>query len=183
MTRHEALRDLSAVLRETAVALPKVESGPAALSASQRAANVSSTAVSKGSGGASLFSHVLPVIGGGVSSLFAGFFGKAGGSSGSRVTDLLGLLGGSGGGNRATAALPLYSAPQRVQVQAGLRGGVVSSSDTNSAGGSRGGQPQVTLHIQAMDTQSILNRSTDIAQAVRQAMLQSHPINDVVADL
>jgi len=46
-----------------------------------------------------------------------------------------------------------------------------------------GSQPQVTLHIQAMDTQSILNRSADIAQAVRQAMLQSHPINDVVADL
>jgi hypothetical protein len=39
------------------------------------------------------------------------------------------------------------------------------------------------MHIQAMDTQSIMNRSGDIAQAVRQAMLQSHPINDVVADL
>jgi hypothetical protein len=108
------------------------------------------------------------------------------------VSGLLGLFGGSQ--KSAQAALPIYSAPQRQQLQASLQGGVVKGADSNQSGMPRvsegaartstsGSQPQVTLHIQAMDTQSILNRSSDIAQAVRQAMLQSHPINDVVADL
>ena len=34
-----------------------------------------------------------------------------------------------------------------------------------------------------MDSQSFLDRSNDIASAVRLAMLNLHPINDVVADL
>ncbi len=42
---------------------------------------------------------------------------------------------------------------------------------------------QVTVQVQAMDSQSFLDRSGDIAQAVRQAMLNMHSINDVVNDL
>jgi hypothetical protein len=34
-----------------------------------------------------------------------------------------------------------------------------------------------------MDSQSFLDRSDDIANAVRAAMLNSHPINDVIASL
>lgn len=41
----------------------------------------------------------------------------------------------------------------------------------------------VTVNIQAMDSQSFLDRSHDIAQAVREAMLNMHSINDVVNDL
>jgi hypothetical protein len=67
-----------------------------------------------------------------------------------------------------------------------------SSSETSgsSAGvnGSNAGQsatatPQMTLNIQAMDAQSILDRSGDIAQAVRSAMLNMSAINDVISDL
>jgi hypothetical protein len=41
----------------------------------------------------------------------------------------------------------------------------------------------MTLNIQAMDAQSILDRSSDIAQAVRSAMLNMSSINDVISDL
>ncbi|HKD08810.1 MAG TPA: hypothetical protein VKB79_23105 [Bryobacteraceae bacterium] len=41
----------------------------------------------------------------------------------------------------------------------------------------------VTVNINAMDSQSFLDRSNDIANAVRCAMLNMHPINDVVTSL
>ena len=34
-----------------------------------------------------------------------------------------------------------------------------------------------------MDSQSFMDRSNDIASAVREAMLNNHPINGVVTDL
>jgi len=42
---------------------------------------------------------------------------------------------------------------------------------------------QVTVNVQAMDSKSFLDRSHDIAHAVREAMLNMHAINDVVNDL
>jgi len=54
----------------------------------------------------------------------------------------------------------------------------------SSAGASSGaGTPQITLNVQAMDAQSFLDRSSDIAQAVRSAMLNMSSINDVVSEL
>lgn len=41
----------------------------------------------------------------------------------------------------------------------------------------------ITLNINALDSRSILDRSDDIARAVRDAMLHSHAINDVVGEL
>ena len=46
----------------------------------------------------------------------------------------------------------------------------------------RAGQ-QITVQVQAMDSQSFLDHSDDIAQAVRQAMLNMNSINDVVTNL
>ncbi len=43
--------------------------------------------------------------------------------------------------------------------------------------------PQITVNVQAMDARSFLDRSGDIAAAVRNAMLNLNPINDVVNDL
>ena len=51
----------------------------------------------------------------------------------------------------------------------------IVSSGTNAT--------QVTVNIHAMDSRSFLDRSQDIAQAVREAMLNMHSINDVVNDL
>jgi hypothetical protein len=42
---------------------------------------------------------------------------------------------------------------------------------------------QITVNVQAMDAQSFLDHSSDIAQAVRNAMLNMSSINDVVSDL
>jgi len=42
--------------------------------------------------------------------------------------------------------------------------------------------PQITVQVQAMDSQSFLDRSGDIARAVRQAMLESSILNDVVRE-
>jgi hypothetical protein len=42
---------------------------------------------------------------------------------------------------------------------------------------------QVVVNVNALDTQSFLDRSSDIARAVRDAMLHMHPINDVIGEL
>ena len=44
-------------------------------------------------------------------------------------------------------------------------------------------QPQVVVNINAMDTQSFLDRSQDIAGALRDAMLHMHPVNDVISEV
>lgn len=51
-------------------------------------------------------------------------------------------------------------------------------------GESRGGfAPQITVQVQALDSRSFIDRSHDIAAAVRDAMLNMQSINDVVRDL
>ncbi len=39
------------------------------------------------------------------------------------------------------------------------------------------------MNVNAMDARSFLDRSSDIAAAVREAMLNLNPVNDVVSDL
>ncbi|HTS64024.1 MAG TPA: hypothetical protein VMH28_18500 [Candidatus Acidoferrales bacterium] len=43
--------------------------------------------------------------------------------------------------------------------------------------------PQITVNVQAMDARSFMDRSSEIALAVREAMLNLNAINDVVSDL
>jgi len=43
--------------------------------------------------------------------------------------------------------------------------------------------PQITVNVQAMDARSFMDRSNEIALAVREAMLNLNAINDVVNDL
>lgn len=42
---------------------------------------------------------------------------------------------------------------------------------------------QVNVQVNAMDSRSFVDRSDDIARAVKEAMLHSHSLNDVVVDL
>ena len=44
-------------------------------------------------------------------------------------------------------------------------------------------QPQVTVNVSAMDSRSFLDRSDEIARAVREAMLHMHPVNDLISEL
>jgi hypothetical protein len=50
-------------------------------------------------------------------------------------------------------------------------------------GESSGAPTQVVVNVNALDTQSFLDRSSDIARAVRDAMLHMHPINDMIGEL
>jgi hypothetical protein len=43
--------------------------------------------------------------------------------------------------------------------------------------------PQISIQVNALDSRSFMDHSYEIAQAVRQAMLNSHSLNDVVSDL
>ncbi len=59
-----------------------------------------------------------------------------------------------------------------------------SSADSSTAPSAGGPAPaQITVQVQAMDSQSFLDHSNDIARAVRDAMLNMHSLNDVVSDL
>lgn len=98
---------------------------------------------------------------------------------------LLRLFGfGSGGADQAATPLSRYEAPASLAIDAGLSNGQLTEVSRGVGDRVRSvAAPQVTVQVNAMDTQSFLDRSDDIARAVRQAMLESHPINDVVADL
>jgi len=64
------------------------------------------------------------------------------------------------------------------------QGGGVPLPDQQAASTSgRGGQTSINVTVQAMDARSFLDRSSDIAAAVRDAMLNLNSINDVVNDL
>ena len=104
-----------------------------------------------------------------------------------RVGSLIGLFG--GGGEDEPAPFVKYAMPASVNIEAAERGGRISVSDYDQMGMARAFQPpaaapsQITVNVQAMDARSFLDRSGDIALAVRDAMLNSNSINDVVNDL
>src|SRR5471030_2733876 len=116
------------------------------------------------------------------------------------VSELLGLFG--GGGSPAPAPLVKYAMPAAINFEAADSGSGTSNADTDQFGmpraysagwagaspqasGTSGStaSPQITVNVQAMDARSFLDRSTDIAAAVRDAMLNLNSINDVVNDL
>ncbi len=129
------------------------------------------------SGGSSIGSTVLgaveDVFGGGLAPLVSG---------------LAGLFGG-GGSSEALPALVPYVAPPSVNVSAGISSSAsgVFATDTADGGTARpapgGSAANVTVQVQALDAQSLMDRSQDIAAAVRQAMLESSVLNDVIREV
>jgi hypothetical protein len=106
------------------------------------------------------------------------------------VGGLLGLFG--GGGSDAPAPLVKYALPQSIQFQGAENGTGIVSADYDQGGMARAfpkveprasNQPYVNVTVNAMDARSFLDRSSDIAAAVRDAMLNLNSINDVVNDL
>lgn len=99
------------------------------------------------------------------------------------ISGLLSLFG-IGGSKQEPAPLPFYTAPPSVQISDTLRSVAAPSSSAPVArNASTSAAPQITVQVSAMDSQSFMDRSGDIANAVREAMLNLHPINDVVANL
>ncbi len=106
------------------------------------------------------------------------------------IGGLISLFG--GGGSSAPAPLVRYQMPNPVQYTGAEVDGVIEGGDFSQTGGARayGGEigsaaaiPGITFNVSAMDAQSFLDRSGDIAAAVKSAMLNLNSINDVVNDL
>jgi hypothetical protein len=124
------------------------------------------------------------------------------------VAGLIGLFTG-GGDSNAPPSLVKYSMPDKMQFQGANTSSGISELDydqmgmprtysaipndsrgTNSASAGSSGTgannpaaPQIQVNVQAMDARSFLDHSSEIAQAVRTAMLNLSSINDVVSDL
>lgn len=96
-----------------------------------------------------------------------------------------------GGGTSAPApAMVPFMLPPTVQYQAGLTGSSTGGVAPVSYG--EGGQPrpqsaapspQITVQVNAMDSQSFVDHSDQIANAVRTALLNSNALGDVISDL
>lgn len=111
------------------------------------------------------------------------------------VSGLLGLFG--GGSAPEPPPLVKYAMPDRLSFQGANTGAGIRSADydqmgqprgytlplPDAGGGTNGSAPQITVNVQAIDSRSFLDHSTEIAQAVRQAMLNLSSVNDVVNDL
>ena len=107
------------------------------------------------------------------------------------VTGLLRLFGTNN--SEPVPALQKFSRPPSVSVEAGLtrdreysalryaQGGAPETLRAPSAATAQAATVQV--NIQALDSQSFLDRQDDIARAVREAMLHSNSINDIVLEL
>lgn len=89
-------------------------------------------------------------------------------------------------------ALPTYALPAAVKLDAGFSGTSSYSSmgpvDRGQDGLPRVIQPsvqpqQITVQVQTIDSRSFLDHSEEIARAVREAVLNSNSLNDVVNDL
>ena len=135
---------------------------------------------------------------------------KSSGSAGGGVTDVMNtvsdFLGGGlslmplvslfsglfGGGQSQPAPLVPYSMPPALNLETtsnyqnvvwGDNGMPRASGGQTAAQGSSSAGQQITVQVQAIDSQSFLDHSDEIAKAVRQAMLNMNSINDVVTDL
>jgi hypothetical protein len=127
------------------------------------------------------------VAGGVASSLFGGALGL--------LSPLISGIASLFGGSSTPAALPFYTPPPAVAISANLNSATPALPGSGSAAPNSGstsgtaastqpaGVQQVTVNVNAMDSQSFMDHSADIASAVREAMLNMHPINDVVSSL
>lgn len=92
----------------------------------------------------------------------------------------------SGGGEGQEPPSPVkFALPAARSVSAGVSGpvGQAFAVDYGQNGLPRAVTvPQITVQVQAMDSRSFLDHSQDIALAVRQAMLESSVLSDVVRE-
>jgi hypothetical protein len=102
------------------------------------------------------------------------------------ISGLMSLFG--GGSTQNLSAPTPFMLPPAVNYQAGVAGtGQVAPVDSGQNGQPRiqstNSAPQVTVQVSAMDSQSFLDHSDDIANAVKAALLNSHSLSDVITDL
>jgi hypothetical protein len=117
-------------------------------------------------------SHSALSAAGGVASSLLGGFGL--------LSPLISGIASLFGGSSTPAPLPIYTPPPPVAIDATLNSGAAAAGSGSASSAS---SPQVTVNVNAMDSRSFMDHSDDIANAVREAMLNMHPINGVVASL
>ena len=141
-----------------------------------QALNANTTA--KGGSGSSVLSTIGNVA--------SGIFGS-GSILSPIISGIMDLFGG-GGSTPSPQILMPYIAPPSVQLQTTI-GGPVPAPVATGAPTSAPGQTNATqgavvqIQVNAMDSRSFMDHSTDIANAVRQALLNSHSLGDVIAEL
>jgi len=105
------------------------------------------------------------------------------------LSGIMSLFG--GGGSSSPPPLTPFYLPPTVNFQAANAGGSAGpqlpGADFGQSGQPRAmtqaPAPQITVQVQTMDSRSFMDHSSDIAQAVRDAMLNMHSINDVISNL
>jgi hypothetical protein len=106
------------------------------------------------------------------------------------VTGLVKLFGGDGDDQPRFSPIP-FDMPSAISIDAGVnaQGAVIpvgysQTGQVREAVQSPQQQPlQIHVNVQAMDSRSFLDHRDEIAQAVRDAMLHSHSLNDVVGEI
>jgi len=96
----------------------------------------------------------------------------------------------SSGGHSAPPPIATFALPPSLTVDAvggQATGGQLVGADFGADGLPRAqsapAMSNITVQVNAMDSRSFLDRSADIATAVRQAILSSHSINDAISEL
>jgi hypothetical protein len=104
------------------------------------------------------------------------------------VSGLMSLFG--NGGSTTAPVLPGFTLPAPVQIQTVVNGGpgaqpalIQPAAAASAPQTARGGEAQVQVQVNAMDARSFLDHSDEIADAVRRALLSSHALGDVIAEL
>ena len=109
------------------------------------------------------------------------------------LVSIFASLFGGGGGSEPQPLVP-YSMPPSLQLESttnyqsvvwGQNGlpRAAGGQTPNALSAPSTAAPQITVQVQALDSQSFLDHSAEIAQAVRQAMLNMNSLNDVVTEL
>ncbi len=130
--------------------------------------------LASGSGGSAL---------GTIGSVLGGGFGLS-----PLISGLLSAFGGGGDPSAPPALLP-FLRPAPVRLNAGISAEVGATPFAVDFGQGGGPRPvnlapaQITVQVQAMDSRSFLDHSHDIARAVRQAMLETTVLNDVIREV
>jgi hypothetical protein len=167
----EALKDATASVNNLATAQ---EGQPA--SATGTAESVLTSLV----GGQSGLGSAMSTLGGGTDGLLSG-----GGLLSPIISGIMSLFGSDG--PSTPPPLTKFTMPPAIDMDATggqTTGGQLAGSDYGANGLPRAQTTsQVTVQVNAMDSRSFLDRSNDIASAVRQAILSAHSINDVLSEL
>jgi hypothetical protein len=119
-------------------------------------------------------------VGGAIGNVASGFLGGSLGLLSPIVSGIMSLF---AGGHSTPAPLTTYTPPPPISIDGFLQpqsSNAAQSASQRAAASATAAAPQVTVHVSAMDSQSFMDRSSDIASAVREAML---PINDVISNL